>query len=129
MLIWYGNIPEETEWIIERWEHGWKPVSIALLLGHFVLPFGGLISRHVKRHRVGLSFWAVFLLVMHGVDLFWLIMPSLEHQGPKLMLVDLLCWVGIGGLFVANFAYTARGRLLLPKGDPRLAESLAFENI
>ena len=33
------------------------------------------------------------------------------------------------GLFVAGFAYSLSGRSLLPSKDPRLAESLAFENV
>ena len=129
MLIWYANIPEETEWIIERKEGGWWPLSLALLFGHFVLPFPGLISRHVKRHRVGLGFWAVFLLIMHAVDLYWLVMPSLhDPAGPRLGAMELACWTGMLGLFVATFAFFARGHALVPRQDPRLAESLAFEN-
>ncbi len=128
MLIWYANIPEETEWIIERAEHGWKPVSLALLIGHFALPFPGLISRHVKRHPVALPAWAAFLLAMHWLDLYWLVMPSMGPTGPPFGLIDVAAWVGIGSMFLARFVTTLRGRQLVPAQDPRLAESLAFEN-
>ena len=129
MLIWYGNIPEETEWFLQRQTGDWVWVSLALLFGHFLIPFPSLLSRHVKRHRGALAFWAIFLLVMHWVDLYWLVMPSLHEETAPLGLIDLFALVGVGGLCVANFGYVARGKSLVPVKDPRLAESLAFENM
>ncbi len=128
MLIWYGNMPEETEWFLQRQTGEWVWVSLALLFGHFLIPFPGLLSRHVKRNTKLLAFWAVYMLIMHWVDLYWLIMPSLRAETTPLGAIDLVAWLGVGGLFVANFGYMARGRLLVPVRDPRLAESLAFEN-
>src|SRR3972149_3308971 len=48
MLIWYGNLPEETFWFMQRWEGGWKYVSILLILTHFIIPFFSLISYEAK---------------------------------------------------------------------------------
>ena len=129
MLIWYGNMPEETEWFLERQTDNWAWVSLTLLFGHFLLPFPGLLSRHIKRNGVTLTMWAVWLLCMHWVDMYWLIMPSLREGEPPLGLIDLTAWLGVGGLYLANFAYTAKGKRLLPVRDPRLSESLAFENL
>ena len=129
MLIWYANMPEETEWFQVRSTGGWIPVSLALLLGHFVIPFLGLMSRHVKRHPLALQMWALWLLGMQWLDLYWLIMPSLGEHGPELGLLELACWLAVGGLFLAGIAARARGVLLLPVRDPRLSESLAFENV
>ena len=128
MLIWYANIPEETEWFQQRQTGGWLYFSLLLLFGHFVLPFAGLLSRHVKRNLVALTSWAIFLLGMEWVDLYWLIMPSASEAGPPLSLMDLTCWVGMAGVFVAHFGFMARGKRLVPVQDPRIAESLAFEN-
>jgi hypothetical protein len=129
MLIWYANMPEETEWFLKRQTGGWVWVSLVLLFGHFIMPFAGLLSRHVKRHRQALAFWACWMLVMHWLDLYWLVMPSLREEQPPFSVMDLTCFVGVGGLAIAAFAYGARGKLLLPAKDPRLDESLAFENI
>ncbi len=128
LLIWYGNMPEETEWFLQRQSGEWVWVSLTLLFGHFLIPFPGLLSRHVKRSSSALAFWAVYLLVMHWVDLYWLVMPSLQEDTLPLGMIDLMCWLGVGGMFVANFGYVARGRLLVPIKDPRIEESLAFEN-
>ena len=129
MLIWYANVPEETAWYRERVLGDWAPIAWTLLICHFVLPFLGLLSRHVKRNRKGLAFWAVWILVIHYVDLYWLIMPHLSPHHPSPNVLDLTCLVGLGSTFFAAIAYRARKIILIPSRDPRLAQSLAFENI
>jgi hypothetical protein len=127
LLIWYADIPEETHWYHWRFEGGWKVVSAMLLGAHFVVPFFGLMSRHVKRNKKSLAFWAVWILAVHYLDLFWLIYPNGGGEVP-LGLVDILCLVGVVSVFVGVSARRARGVNLIPTGDPRLADSLAFEN-
>ncbi len=130
MLMWYANIPEETQWYLVRQTGGWVGISLALLFGHFLLPFPGLLSRHVRRNRIALASWSVLLLVMHWVDLYWLVMPQLSKDaGPTFSLVDLCCLVGLGAAYVAAVLWVAADRALIPIKDPRLAESLAFKNV
>ena len=80
MLIWYANMPEETQFYIPRQIGPWAAVSITLIFFHFLIPFAGLMSRHVKRCLPVFSFWLVWLLVAHALDLFWLIMPNTYIQ-------------------------------------------------
>jgi hypothetical protein len=127
MLIWYADIPEETHWYHWRFEGGWKVVSALLLGAHFVVPFFGLMSRHVKRNKKSLAFWAFWILAIHYLDLFWLIYPNGGGDVP-LGLVDILCLIGVVSVFAGVSARRARGVNLIPTGDPRLADSLAFEN-
>ena len=56
MLIWYANIPEETTWFLRRQQGDWAVLALVLLLGHFLLPFLGLISRYAKV-RMPLPSW------------------------------------------------------------------------
>jgi hypothetical protein len=128
MLIWYANLPEETLWYHHRWIDGWKPVSIVLAVGHFAVPFFFLMSRHIKRRPALLMAGAIWMLAIHYVDLFWLVKPSLHGQGPTFGVVDILLFLGMGGLFMAAFAWHLRRDALVPVKDPRLPESLAFEN-
>ncbi|MCA9626933.1 MAG: hypothetical protein KC766_04685 [Myxococcales bacterium] len=128
MLIWYADIPEETVWFKPRFVEGWQWVSIVQLVGHFVIPFFGLVSRHVKRNRKALAFWAIYILVVHYIDLYWLIMPSYDGQRAPLSAMDLLALIGVAGVLIANAARVASGINLRPTKDPRLAKSLAFEN-
>ncbi len=76
MLIWYANLPEETGWFLRRAENGWGSIGTILVIGHFLFPFAFLLSRNVKRHPVGLSIGAIFLLVMHCFDMQFLILPE-----------------------------------------------------
>jgi hypothetical protein len=127
MLIWYADIPEETHWFHWRFEGNWKYVSGLLLVAHFAVPFFGLMSRHIKRNKSTLAFWAIWILVLHYVDIFWLVYPNGSSEVP-LGAVDILCWVGVVALFFGLAARRARQLNLIPTGDPRLADSLAFEN-
>jgi hypothetical protein len=128
VLIWYGNIPEETVYYLKRQTGPWAIVSLVLLFGHLLIPFLGLLSREVKRRRLLLGFWAVWLLAFHWLDMYWLVMPNLDADRLPLGPIDLCLLVGIGGLYLAGVLTAAGDRPLVPLKDPRLGESLAFEN-
>lgn len=127
-LIWYANIPEETVFFKNRWEDGWKPMSVVLMFAHFVIPFVLLLSRHTKRSFVGLASAAVLLLVAHYVDMYWLVMPSLGESGATPNLVDILALLGPVGIAAMLIARAATKGTLFPTGDPRLAETMKLEN-
>jgi hypothetical protein len=128
MLIWYGNLPEETMWYFPRQSGGWTWVALALLFGHFVIPFVGMMSRRAKRNKPVLAFWAGWMLVLHWIDVYWLIAPAFSRGSARFGLLDVGCAIGLGGLFIAGAVWIAGRRSLIPERDPRLGESLAFEN-
>ncbi|HRV83128.1 MAG TPA: quinol:cytochrome C oxidoreductase, partial [Planctomycetota bacterium] len=63
------------------------------------------------------------------VDLFWLIMPNYDSHHLHWPVLELLCLLSAGGVFTFFFLGSAANHALTPVKDPRLAESLAFENI
>ncbi|QDU66271.1 quinol:cytochrome C oxidoreductase [Engelhardtia mirabilis] len=133
MLIWYANIPEETTFFHFRQAGEWANFSLLLLFGHLLLPFPGLLSRHIKRGRKTLAFWAIWMLVFHFVDFYWMVMPYLAKKlghGMEVVFhpMDVLIWLGLGlGLFGLTLS-RAKRQSMVPLRDPRLPESLAFEN-
>ncbi len=129
LLYWYANIPEETMWYMRRQENGWEIISMLLIVGHFVIPFLGLMSRTVKRNPVQLTSWAVFLLVMCWIDLYWLIIPEVSPETPAFGLIDIFSLLGVVGLFTFGLVKLSADFNLLAVKDPRLQESLAFHNI
>ncbi len=129
MLIWYANIPEESVWYLARQSGQWGWFSLGLLFGHLLIPFVGLLSREVKRRTCLLGAWAAWILLFHWIDMYWLVVPTFSHNEVPLGLMDVCLAVGMGLLFVAGLLNTARGRALVPVKDPRLDESLAFENV
>jgi hypothetical protein len=135
VLIWYANIPEETEFFMVRLEGGWQYISYGLPLLHFFVPFLFLLSRQVKRNRTLLAVGAIWTLVMHCVDIYWLVMPNYgahggEHHEPHLApsYLDFTALLGVAGVFLAVYGVFLNRNKVVAINDPRLPESLAHEN-
>ena len=103
-------------------------MNLLLLFGHFLMPRFALMSRHAKRRIPSLLAAAVWILVMHWLDLYWLVMPEASPHALDFRLVDLACFVGVGGIFFAAMVWRLRKHDLIPVRDPRLSEAVAFEN-
>jgi hypothetical protein len=128
-LMWYANLPEETFWYKARMEGSWMQVSLFLMAGHFAIPFFYLMGRTVKRNGVTLAAGGLWILAMHFLDLYWQVMPTLHPEGFRPSALDVAALLTVGGCFVAAAGWLMRRQALVPLGDPRLAESLAFENV
>jgi hypothetical protein len=132
MLIWYGNLPEETAWYALRASPTagtWNVVSLALLFGHWMIPFVALLSREMKRRRVTLAFWCVWLLIAHYFDLYWIVWPQWSAESVPFGFSDIACVLGMGGIYLGGALALSARRAVLPINDPHLGESLAFENV
>jgi len=121
-LIWYANIPEETIWYRVRWTD-WRPLSLLIIFGHFVIPFVVLISRGAKRNPVVMRTMAIWLLFIHWVDLYWVIMPNHAGQALQSTWIDIATMAGIGGLTLWFFWRRMASQALVPVNDPRLQAS------
>lgn len=132
MLQWYANLPEETFWYDKRgystmYPNGYTPFVLILLIGRFVIPFLGLVSRHVKRNYFGVGFWAIWLLGCTVVDMYLIVMPEFSRQ-PLLGLPEILCLAGAGLLWTGNSVRMLASHALRPVRDPRTHESVALQN-
>jgi hypothetical protein len=126
MLIWIADIPEEVPWYILRVNGGWRWVAAFLALFHFLVPFFLLLSRDLKRSPAALSLVAGWLLLVHWVDVYWLVMPALHAEGPRPSLLDLTALAGVGGIAVAFTILRMRGAATVPVRDPYLEDSLRY---
>jgi hypothetical protein len=126
LLIWIANIPEEAGWYKLRIDGPWKPVSIALFVLHFVVPFFTLLSRKIKLIPGAMVGMALYLLAMHFVDLYWLIWPSHSPGSPSFHWTLLTAFVGVGGIAVAFALSRVRGRYTLAVKDPYIADALRY---
>jgi hypothetical protein len=129
MLIWYAHVPEETSWYLVRQSGPWLGLSLTLVVGHFIVPFLWLISRWPKRRRWVLAAAAVWILAMHWLDLYWLVMPESSPDRFPLHALDLSCLLALGGTLLAVVCWRLDRAALIPLGDPRLAESVELENV
>jgi hypothetical protein len=124
LLIWYANLPEETIWFRHRLEGNWAWVSAALLVGNFIVPFLVLMSRAAKRNLAVLGAASALLLVMHYVDLHWIVMPTVDRHGFHLHWLDLATFTAVGSSVALLFWHLLRRRALIPIGDLRLTRAL-----
>jgi len=124
LIIWSGNLPEEIPWYLHRLHSGWRWVGVLLILFHFALPFVLLLSRDLKRNARALALLAVGVIFMRLVDLFWLTAPEFWPGSFHLHWMDIAAPVGIGGVWLAVFAWQLRGWPLLPIGDRYLEKAL-----
>jgi len=129
MLIWYANLPEETGWYLKRWNGGWPVVGLLLILGHFLAPFVLIMSRAAKRNLGILIPVACWAMLMQWLDFYFIAMPEYEPGSGKvpLSLLDLAAFLGVGGLFFWMVSRNLASAPLVPVDDPRLHESLVFE--
>jgi len=128
LLIWYANLPEETVFFKDRWVGSWKVVSVLIPTAGFAIPFVLMMSRHIKRSRAQLSFWAAYLILMHWIDLYWNIAPVFHPGEAVVSWMDITLLVGMGGLFLWRFWTAFTAHPVLPLTDPKLPESLEFVN-
>jgi len=127
-LIWYANIPEETVYYLTRWENGWDVITLTIVFGHFIFPFLAVLIRASKRNFAWLKFVAVWILIMHYLDMVWLIRPPLSHgHGPHFSWIDLATFLAIGGFFIWNFWNNLTSNPLVPVGERRLEASIKFK--
>ncbi|KUG25387.1 hypothetical protein ASZ90_004789 [hydrocarbon metagenome] len=126
LLIYYANIPEETYWYLNRWEGGWIFVSLLLIVVHFVVPYFGLVSQPSKTNPKRLKFMAIWILVAHIVDLYWLIMPTYSPDSIPFSWMELGFPLLTFGIMVIVFGIKAKKENLVPIGDPKLKRGLDF---
>ncbi len=114
LIIWSGNLPEETPWYIKRINHGWGWVAGVLIVFHFALPFLLLLSRPLKKKIGILGAVAAGMLLMRLVDMYWMIAPSFHGGTLRVALSDVLAPLGVGGLWLAFFLWQLKQRPLAP---------------
>ena len=128
MLYWYANIPEETAYFLRRNTGGWNTLNIILVIGHFFLPFVVLLFQGVKQKPLLLCCVAAWILLMHMLDMYIIVLPVLHKAGPVPSWLDLVCVLAIGATMAAVFMKRLGDTPLWPVRDPRLANSLKLKN-
>jgi hypothetical protein len=128
IIIWAGNLKNEAPWYMTRAFGGWALVAVFLILLHFAVPFLLLLQRPMKRNLGALSMISGMLIVLSSLDVYWLIMPSFDSDGPHLHATDFLALIGIGGLWVGTFFWQLRKWPMLPQHDPRFEGALQHEH-
>ena len=84
MLIWYGNVGEETVYFRERFDN-YPVLFYGNLLINFVLPFLVLLRNDTKRKMGVMAVICTIVLIGHWIDYFLMIKPGVLHTAHELM--------------------------------------------
>lgn len=133
LIIWAGNLPEETEWYIARQSGTWAVIGAVLIFFHFAFPFLMLLSRDLKRNAKYISMLAIFILIMRLVDLYYIIGPSprIGSAGKDIDFLNSISWmdlgavVAVGGIWLWWFFGELMKRPIIPVNDPYLENAIA----
>lgn len=107
LIIWYGNLPHEIRWFAPRIAEGWGGVAAFLVVFHFAIPFVMLIVPAGQRSLSWIASAAGLLLIMHLVEIHWLVMPTFSPS-PAFNWLDLALPVTMGALWCLVFFWSLR---------------------
>ena len=127
-LIWYGNVPEETQFYLLRRNGSWYALSILLPILYFVVPFFLLLPRANKRSPFWLALISAWILVMHAYDLYWQVMPVLHQDAVHFHWLDVAAPVCMFGVVLLSAVWGFMKLPLIPIRDARLNETIGYEN-
>ena len=128
MLIWYANMPEETQYYLARNTESWWNLSMLLVVGRFFGPFGILLLRSIKKRPHQLCWVASWIVCMQMLDMYLIILPALHGTGVHLSIWDLASLVAMGASLAWIYLRIVGRTSLFPVRDPRLIESLKLVN-
>ena len=119
LVIWYGNLPEETGFVFARLWGPWLPVGRAVFIGMFVAPFIGLLGVRPKKFRPTMALFACISLTALWLERYLLVMPSVtEAPGPIYGLPELGPTLLLAGCFLLAYWFFSQR---FPMVSPRLA--------
>ncbi|HUA32811.1 MAG TPA: hypothetical protein VMA09_04355 [Candidatus Binataceae bacterium] len=101
IVIWYGDLPVETFFIVQRVHHmPWSPLSLACAIMIFVIPFIVLMSVKAKQTPAILGGVAFVGLIGMWLERYVLVVPSLSLDAIPFGLTQLLITLGFLGAFI-----------------------------
>ncbi len=124
MLIWYANIPEETEYYLMRMHGGWLTVSLALIVFKFIVPFIALLPRGLKRNETHVFAVAILVILTQFLDVYWMVYPNFNNNEVVFGFYEIGLFLGFIGLFLMGLIRFFEKNNLVAISDPRMDEAL-----
>lgn len=119
LVIWFGNMPEETGFVFARLWGPWLPVGRLVFIGMFLLPFWGLLFVSTKKSPFFLGLFSAVSLVSLWLERYLLVTPSVTPEaGPVFGGPEAGALLAFLGLFLLTYGLFAR---TFPMLSPRLA--------
>jgi len=104
LTIWYGNIPEETEFVFKRINEPYRFLALTIITCNFILPFLILLMRKVKMIPWAIFSIATIILLGMWLERYILVIPSIYHKaGFSFGLTEVLITLGFFSAFCLTF--------------------------
>jgi hypothetical protein len=124
MLIWYANIPDETQWYLDRYAGGWGFWMVMLPVLKWVIPFFLLMPPPLRTNFIAQALVCLSILGGQYLDLYLIVMPTYFPEAVAPSIVNVMTFLGVGGVFGWGVVNYLGGQTLLPVGDPDLLSSV-----
>ena len=108
VVIWYGNIPEETAYVIERTTTvPWNSLAWFIFIICFIIPFLILLNMKIKTKPQFMSVLCSMVIMGIWLEHFLLLGPALNHHASSLPLgiSDGLVFIGFLGLMAMTILF------------------------
>ena len=128
ILIWYGNIPEETTYFSIRMWGSYHTLFYLVLILNFVAPFLILMTRDSKRNYTIVAYMALLVFIGHYLDFFVMFMPGTVKNGWHLSWYELGISLGFVGLLIFVVMRNLTKAPLYPKNHPYMKEAIIHES-
>lgn len=100
---WYGNLPEETQWLILRTrDFPWKTLGWVTFGCAFIIPFILLMSEDIKKTPKAFSFVCAIILVGVWFEKYVTVMPEVSPQRIPFGMLDIALFLGFMGVYVLS---------------------------
>ena len=126
LLYWYGNIPEEVVYFLDRAKQ-YKNLHFWMLIPNFLLPLLGLMGSDIKRKSKVIVSMGVIILIGHYIDFYHMIMPGSVGGFFGFGWVELGSLLFVGGGFLWIVLHAIGKDSLVAKGSPLFKESEDYE--
>jgi hypothetical protein len=126
LIIWIGDVPADVSWYVARASGSWGTLALVVAVGQFAIPTVALLSRPSKRSPRLLAALGIWLLVMHVLDVYWLVLPALHPAGIRVSWLDLATLLMTLGFAAAVASWRASRHALLPVHDPYIEVAIRY---
>ncbi len=128
LLIWYGNIPEETSYYLLRRQDGFKTLFLAEIFINWFFPFLFLMWNRLAKNSNALLLTVGVLFIGQWIEIYNAVYPPLVHHA-SIGLIEIGTFVGFAALFTFVVVQALAKHPLIAKNHPYLVESLHNEDI
>ncbi|HXS35263.1 MAG TPA: hypothetical protein VN721_01070 [Flavipsychrobacter sp.] len=124
LLIWYGNIPEETVYFKMRQQGPYSIIFYAVFIIDFCMPILILMTRPSKRNYFTVTFMALIIIFGHWLDFYQMMIPGPMGEFWHISWYEMGIFAGFAGILIYTVSRTLAKADLIPHNNSFLKEAV-----